>query len=790
MRTRASPWVAAGVLVALALLPLAELLSPDVVLVTLFVTGPLIAAVGGDQRATAGVAVLALALACLELFVLTSPVEAQDFVRTVTVALGGGLAVVLATLRERLERSGHESRELTRQAEETLALLDVIYERAPVGLAFYDRGGRYVRINDRLAEINGLPPADHLGRTVPEVLPGLPEVAAEVEAVARTGEPAIAVEITGETPAQPGVEREWLASYWPVRTRGDAQLAGIGAVVFEVTERRAAERALRMQTDRYETLLTALSEVGEGMVIVEDERCVYANGAFEQLSGYTFPELAAMESLFALVDEEEREEAARRARLRAERDVVDPGYQLSMRRRDGGKVLLELAGVPLEIPGSPPRRQLVVVVRDITARRHAEDERERLLHRSALLAEASALFDRSLDEERTLRRVAALCVRDLSDTCLVVLGAPPAGVRRAIAAARRPERERAQDVEDALAGKLPSAVLDVLRTGSSTVVQHHDGGGMLVVPLSARGRVLGALAAGFDRLAMSRRDEEITLLEDLGRRAALALDNARLYAERTATARTLQRSLLPPELPAIPGAEIAARYLAAGSGNEVGGDFYDCFATGGGDWALLIGDVCGKGAEAAAVTALARYTLRAAVLHSREPARVLTELNEALLRQEMDYRFCTVLYASVTPRAGGLDVVLATGGHPLPLLLRAGGSVETVGSPGTLLGIVEQPDISSEQVSLAEGDSLVLFTDGVVEASPSDDALGPSVLASHLADLSGRDAARIAEAIERKALDVQGGHLRDDVAVLVLRVPPGGAEAPFDAPEQGVAAPT
>jgi phosphoserine phosphatase RsbU/P len=147
-----------------------------------------------------------------------------------------------------------------------------------------------------------------------------------------------------------------------------------------------------------------------------------------------------------------------------------------------------------------------------------------------------------------------------------------------------------------------------------------------------------------------------------------------------------------------------------------------------------------------------------------------------------------VLYASVTPREGGLEVLVATGGHPLPLVLREGGEVETAGRPGTLLGILAEPEISEERVLLAPGDSLVLYTDGVVEASPVDDALGPAPLARHLAGQAGRDAARIAESIERKALDVQGGRLRDDVAVVVLRVRPGGSEAPFAAPETGVAA--
>ncbi|HET8952957.1 MAG TPA: SpoIIE family protein phosphatase, partial [Solirubrobacteraceae bacterium] len=609
----------------------------------------------------------------------------------------------------------------------------------------------------------------------------VPEAGAEVRRVAESGVPVTEMEMRGETPADPGVQREWIASVWPVRAAAGGDLLGVGTVVFEVTDRRAAERALRTQTDRYETLLEALSEVGEGMVVIEDDRCVYANHAFEQLSGYTFPELTALESLFEIVVPDERSEAERRARLRAEQDLVDTTYTVRIRRRDGGRLTLELAGVPLEIAGPPVRRQLVVVTRDVTARRRAEAERERLLARSALLAEASALFDQTLDEERTLRSVAELCVRDLADTCVVVLGAYPGPARRRVAVARDPERERALAAEAALDGRTGDAVAEVMRSGVPFA-----GDGRVVVPLSARGRALGALAAGFDALEPDRRDEALALLEDLGRRAALALDNARLYAERSAIATTLQRSLLPPDLPRIPGAQLAARYRASGEGIEIGGDFYDGFATGAGDWALVIGDVCGKGAEAAAITALARYTLRASVLHSRRPSQVLAELNETLLRQGLDYRFCTALFASVTPRPDGCEVVVATGGHPLPLILRADGSVEQAGEPGTLLGIVRDPYISEERVRLGDGDALVLYTDGVVEASPADLALAPERLAELLRSCRGRDPAAIAEEIERRALAVQDGRLRDDVAVVVLRV--GGGER-FPQPGPGEAQP-
>ena len=766
-------WVAAGVAAVVLVFVVDRLTSADIALVTLSAAGPLIAAVGGSPRATAAVAALAVAVALLELS-LAGPFRGQDGVRLATVFVVSVLAVVLAALRGRVEDRTAEARAATRQAEETLALLDVIFGRAPVGLAFHDLEGRYVRINDHLAAINGRSPEEHIGLTQAEVLPELPEVGDDLRRVAASGEPVTGIEVRGETPAEPGVQHEWVVSYWPVRAKLGGALLGVGAVVYDVTDRRAAERAVRTQTDRYETLLAALSEVGEGMVVIEDGRCVYANHAFEQLSGYAFPELAAMESLFALVEPDEREEAEKRARLRVERDLVDTTYTVRIRRRDGGRLTLELAGVPLEIAGPPVQRQLVVVVRDVTARRRAEAERERLLARFSLLAEASALFDQTLDEERTMRSIAELCVRDLADTCTVVLGSYPGPPRRRVTVAREPGRAIGPGPD----GRTGDPVAEVMRTGRALTAEN-----LVVVPLRARGRVLGALAAGFDALEDTRREDALALLEDLGRRAALALDNARLYADQSEVASTLQRSLLPPDLPRIPGVQLAARYRAAGVGIELGGDFYDCFDTGGDGWAVVIGDVCGKGAEAAAITALARYTLRASVLHSRRPSQVLRELNEALLRQGLDYRFCTALYAAVTPRPDGCEVVLATGGHPLPLLVRAGGTVEQAGEPGTLLGIVRDPEISEQRVVLRDGDALVLYTDGVTEASPADHALGPDRLAELLLSCDGRDAGAIAEAVERTAIQVQNGHLRDDVAVVVLR------STPFDQPGPGEAQP-
>jgi serine phosphatase RsbU (regulator of sigma subunit) len=392
---------------------------------------------------------------------------------------------------------------------------------------------------------------------------------------------------------------------------------------------------------------------------------------------------------------------------------------------------------------------------------------------------------------------------------VVVLGGEPGSIRRVAAAARDPQVERTL-LELQLRYPLDefpeSPIIDTLRGGQTHILEsiaaylpgavddrHRDlirglgASSALIVPLRARGAVRGVLGLGFGTFDGHDREELVALFEDLGRRAALALDTARLYEERSAVARTLQRSLLPPALPDIPGLEVAARYLAAGEDNEVGGDFYDCFPTGPGEWAAVIGDVCGKGAEAAAVTALARHTIRAAVVHDPRPAAVLRALNDAILRHGTDFRFCTVVYVRLVPTVDGVEACIATGGHPLPVLLRASGESSAAGRPGTLLGVVPDPAISETAVRLRPGDALVLFTDGVTEASPLDDAFGPDRLAEFLGTCAGKDAGRIAAGIEARVLELQCGRPRDDVAVLVLRVGPGSA-ARFAPSAEGVAA--
>ena len=262
--------------------------------------------------------------------------------------------------------------------------------------------------------------------------------------------------------------------------------------------------------------------------------------------------------------------------------------------------------------------------------------------------------------------------------------------------------------------------------------------------------------------ATERRSYEQELL-----RAKREAEAAEARARALATA--LQQSFIPPAPPDIADLDVAGAYRPAGLGDQVGGDFYDVFETSRDDWALVVGDVCGKGPEAATVTALARYTLRAAAMRTRRPKHVLATLNRALLQQHAE-RFCTVVYARIRCVQGRWQVTVSSGGHPLPMHLTATGAA-AVGRPGDLLGVLDTPLLHDVTFDLCDGEKLIFFTDGVTEARAGDDFYGEEGLVKLLTTTSPVTAADTAIAIEADVVAFQNGFPRDDIAVVVVGAP-------------------
>jgi serine phosphatase RsbU (regulator of sigma subunit) len=289
-----------------------------------------------------------------------------------------------------------------------------------------------------------------------------------------------------------------------------------------------------------------------------------------------------------------------------------------------------------------------------------------------------------------------------------------------------------------------------------------------VLPLVARGRLLGLILVGRPAGSVYAADD-VGVLTDLARRAALAVDNARLYEERSSIAKALQASLLPPTLPTAPGLEFGGRYAAAGEGNEVGGDFYDVFSLPAGGWGIAIGDVCGKGAEAAAITGMARDVLRLLVRDGATPPVALQRLNESIIELGDRGRFCTAALGIVQPGPAGLHVRLSSAGHPPPVRIDAAGEARFVGRSGTLLGVVPDVELSEDELVLAPGEALVFYTDGVTERRSGMDMFGDSRLLACVRAAAGRGADVIAGHLESDVRRFGAGPSRDDLAVLVIQ---------------------
>jgi serine phosphatase RsbU (regulator of sigma subunit) len=402
-----------------------------------------------------------------------------------------------------------------------------------------------------------------------------------------------------------------------------------------------------------------------------------------------------------------------------------------------------------------------------------------------LLADGSAVLASSVDYAITLEQVAQLTVPSLADWCAISVVDDEEPEQVAIAH-RDPElRELAR----ACAARWPAVMSDPLGTAGAA----RDGRVLFVpevtpemavaapveperlealgrlglysiasVPLATPERSVGVLTLATGESRRRLTDADVDLALELGRRAATAIENARLYTQLERVAATLQSSLLPPDLPELPGWRFRSLYLPAGGETDVGGDFYDVFPTASG-WMAVMGDVAGRGPAAAALTAMGRYTLRTAGSLVGTATLGLTRLN-ANLRERGEMALCTA--AVVQVNAGGTQASVVCAGHPLPYLVRAGG-VRAVGCTGPLLGAFEQANWLSATVEIHSGDVLVLYTDGVLDARGRDSRFGETRLEAVLARTESADDA--VERIHSALLHFVGPVQEDDVAVLAMQ---------------------
>jgi serine phosphatase RsbU (regulator of sigma subunit) len=262
---------------------------------------------------------------------------------------------------------------------------------------------------------------------------------------------------------------------------------------------------------------------------------------------------------------------------------------------------------------------------------------------------------------------------------------------------------------------------------------------------------------------------DLALAQELGHHLAIAVRVDRMFRHRSEVAEALQASLLPTRLPAVPGLEFAAAYIGAAQWQEISGDFYDVFRSRNG-WAIAIGDVCGKGQDAAAMTAAARHAIRAFAHHDTDPEEVLTKANDILLAGDYEERFVTVKLAFVRRLGRRVRVRLGSAGHPGPAIVRADGRVEILEGDGLPLGIFANAESNRTDIELAEGDLLFFYTDGVTDARGADLSFFEDRLADKLAAVAGRSAAETVRAVQELVTTFSEGELRDDVTILVMKV--------------------
>ncbi|HXV05779.1 MAG TPA: SpoIIE family protein phosphatase [Solirubrobacterales bacterium] len=505
------------------------------------------------------------------------------------------------------------------------------------------------------------------------------------------------------------------------------------------------------------------------------------NPAAARMHGWTEEEAVGRHiSLVVPPDHEDQEQEILASIRRGERLET---YETERIRKDGARIDVSLTVSPIRDP------ELGVVGASVIARDVTAEKRRRRAQEFLLVA--SRGLDASLDPDKTARTIAETAVPELAELCVldfvrrdgtlgdsIVAGIDPE-------AAARLERIRRDTPLDPH-GRHP--VAQVLREGRPMIwrdltspevvadVAQNDAHLQLmidagynsaaVVGLVARGRKLGAISFLHARNDLRYDAADLELLNELGERAAIALDNARLYQERARIADKLQRGLRPPRPAEVPGLELSVVFEAAGEGIEVGGDLYDVLPTEDGCW-ILIGDVAGKGVEAAAVSVAVRHSVRGLTREIERPWEVLQRVNELLLEGTTLNDFATALLIRMRKEGGEWKVALAAAGHPPAIHLTREGPLQLGG--GSMLGARSDPPLGAHETTLREGETLVLYTDGWTEAGPPSVHRGPDAIAKMAHELADFPVGEVTQRLRLEAITRGGGSLDDDLVVLAVR---------------------
>ena len=664
-----------------------------------------------------------------------------------------------------------------------------------------DTAGVVTFWNEAASQLLGWSSEEALGARLSELLSVEFSPTEVIERVA--GDP----DWTGEMAVRKRQGTAFLARVFQVAlTDDDGTLYGILRLITDITE---ATWARRREFEQGQRAKTALAAAAVGSWHVDPSTNIASwDEPMERLFGLEPGTFAGSRDAWrALIHPADREWAIETTRKATGGDgTIDIEYRIQM--PDGGQAWIKTMGRALT-DRTGAVTSLSGVAFDVTERRHADEERAAFLSaerarrdRFTLLAEASAAFAESLHDEEIMLVVGKLVVPRLADWFAIDL-VDPTGLRTAAAVHSDTSKQElvaylgrrfgdgagvvpdvSAVIQDGRARLMPTVDpkewTSVARDPEYRAVLTSVGvRSLMIVPLTARGRTFGAMTFGIGESNLSYSNDDLTLAEDLARRAALSIDNARLFTDRTHVARVLQRSLLPPELPEVPGARIAARYRPAVAGSDIGGDFYDVFQTSDERWTLVLGDVSGKGTDAAVLTGLARHTLRAAAMRANDPSEVLSALNHAIIAPEYGERFVTLAYVQMAIEDSSAQLVVSSAGHPSPLILRSDGQITALDKVGGILGLFDDVDIVFEEVSLNAGDLLVLYTDGVLEARDrSGEFFGEERLSELLASFPGRSPDEVAERIETAVMAFQDDTPRDDIAILVVGIDDDAAPLP------------